>query len=271
MLISLPLDFLQKKVKIHDKDVVLNKYEFELSNCVQNINPNLDIIGYDNIKDKLKSIIINPLVDKDKISNGVIFYGPPGTGKTTFSEFISKQTKIPLIKFDISYIENKYYGESSKYLKALFTLAVKLKPVIIFIDEIDGFCSSRNEYDQHHVNSLKTQFLSYYDETIKHNDVICIGATNRIDIIDKAVKRRMRLHIKIDLPNKETIIKLFEHFLKNKDLLEIIMKDYISYIIDSKFSCSDIEQLCNHINLLEKYNNLEYTEFLKNAFEDFNE
>lgn len=198
----------------------LNKYEISILNDIvdtDDINESFnDIIGHEVIKDDMRTVIIDPLNENIDIElpNGVIFYGPPGTGKSMFARCIAKETKSTFINFSLSNVENKMYGESTKYLKAVFTLADKLSPCIIFIDELDGFGSSRNNMDQHHINSLKTQFLTHVDGLIKKNSkIICIGATNRLDIIDKAVKRRMRKHILLPLPDEIEIKKLFEKHL----------------------------------------------------------
>jgi SpoVK/Ycf46/Vps4 family AAA+-type ATPase len=148
--------------------------------------------------------------------NGIILYGQPGTGKTMFAKAIAKSISCPFINFSIHTIENKMFGESAKILKGLFTLAQKLKPCVIFIDELDGFFSHRNSLDQSFVNGLKTQMLQHLDGIDERDpEVVIIGATNVIDSIDKAIKRRMRLHLKVELPDKKTRKLMFEHHLQN--------------------------------------------------------
>ena len=203
-----------------NKSIPLNKYEISILDDVvksEDITETFkDIIGHEDTKEDMKTVIVDPINEKVDLDlpNGVIFYGPPGTGKSMFARCIAKETNSSFINFSLSRIENKMYGESTKYLNAVFTLAHKLNPCIIFIDELDGFGSSRNSLDQHHINSLKTQFLTHVDGLIKKSSkIICIGATNRIDIIDKAVKRRMRKHILLSPPSIEEIKMLFEKHL----------------------------------------------------------
>lgn len=241
-------------IKSLNKKVLLNKYEQSLlDNVTYPIENYVDeIVGYDDIKKKLDDIIIKPLLDNsDILPNGVIFYGPPGNGKTLFAKYILNKAKISFINFDIANIENKYYGESSKYMKAVFTLANKMEPCIIFIDELDGICGERSSIDQFHVNSMKTQLLKYMDGFDKSKKIICIGATNKLDIIDSAILRRMRVNIKFDLPDLRAIENMFKFYIKDDNILSII-EDYKTCI---GLSCSDIHEVCKQLILRYKYTN----------------
>lgn len=230
----------------------LNKYEISILDDVVDTNDILetfdDIIGHEDTKEDMKTVIVEPLNEKVDIDlpNGVIFYGPPGTGKSMFARCIAKETNSTFINFSLANVENKMYGESTKYLKAVFTLADKLSPCIIFIDELDGFGSCRNSMDQHHINSLKTQFLTHVDGLIKKSSkIICIGATNRIDIIDRAVKRRMRKHILLSPPSNDEIKILFNKHLG--DLGCNITDEMIEQC--EGLSGSDIYELSKNIKL----------------------
>jgi len=206
-----------------------------------------EIVGLEKTKRMIKSVLIkplkNPVKDNDllKPPNGIILYGEPGTGKTMLAKAIAKESNCNFLNFNTSLIENKLVGESSKMLDALFSLAHKLKPCIVFMDEIDGFCSERNSLDQSFVNSLKTQMLEYLDGIDeKDSQVIFIGATNRLHSIDKAFRRRLRLHINIPLPEKEDIEQLL---LKHVSTLNPTELESISEQC-SGFSGSDIYELC---------------------------
>lgn len=255
----LPVDFLIPAI---GKKMKLNKYEQIISeDIVKKTGYSMDnIIGHDKIKDDIIQTIIKPLNDNfNKLPNGIILHGDPGTGKTLLAKCISDSVKANFIQFNVSNIENKYYGESSKYLAALFTLAKKIEPCIIFIDEIDGFCGERNPMEQFHINSIKTQFLSLIDGLdAKNGDtkIICIGATNKIQYIDKAVKRRMRKHIHLRLPTKENIKSLFEMYLP-EDVMTHVDNDIIDLAIG--LSGSDIYELSKDIELNVKYNNTDAT------------
>ena len=121
------------------------------------------------------------------VPNGVILYGPPGNGKTMFAKAMAYESKCNFINLCPSTFESQYHGESIKLLKGCFDLASKLKPCIIFLDELDGFLSQRNDFDQSHVNSIKTMFLSLMDGfNTRSEQVLVIGATNRLKSLDKA-------------------------------------------------------------------------------------
>ena len=252
------LDYLESKL---NKKINLNMYEKTLLNSIihsKDINISLDDIGgHDDIKCKLKKLLFKPLEmynDKNGIlfspPNGIILYGEPGTGKTMFAKAIAKKMNGIFISCDPTCFENKYYGESSKIIKSLFSLANKINPCIIFIDEIDGILGSRNDLDQSFVNETKTIFLSEMDGIIsKSPNVLCIGATNRLYSIDKAVKRRMRLHIEVPLPDQNSREKILNlHLSKYKIDLSQILKD------TDGFSGSDLFELCK-LSALESLSN----------------
>ena len=157
-----------------------------------------------------------------------------------------QKLKINFIIFEQSFIEQKMYGESAKIVKAVFSLANKLKPCVIFIDEIDGMFGQRTTFDQSFVTGLKTQILNQMDGFVSHDpNVIFIGATNRLTSLDPALLRRMRTHIHIPLPSKEERIKMFQYYTKSDD-------DYTDISEQTEgYSGSDIYELCK----LSYYNN----------------
>ena len=228
--------------KVIAQDII---FKDNLSHDLSNIG------GYSQLKQLLKKNVIHPYNSKSKyLQNGIIFYGPPGTGKTFISKCLAKELNCYFINFNAASIEDKMFGESAKLLKALFSLCEKLENCVVFIDEIDGFCGKRSTYDQHINNSLKTQFLSYIDGIHSYNtNLLFIGATNRLDIIDDAFKRRLRLHIKVDNPTQQDIQAIFttcaqKHKLniENLDLNEVC-----NSVVE--FSCSDINDLCAFMKL----------------------
>lgn len=174
---------------------------------------------------------------------GVLLYGLPGTGKTMLAQALANEAQVPLICFNISNIENKLLGESNKTVQGLFTLAHKLKPCMLFIDEIDCICGLRNMIDQSHVNTMKSVLLTHMDGISSENGITFIGATNRMEAIDPAFKRRIPIHVEIPLPDVETI----QYMLRSSiDLDDKTIED-ISMICLG-LSCSDIKQLCHLVS-----------------------
>tara|TARA_B100001094_G_scaffold331814_1_gene401468 strand:+ start:14112 stop:15068 length:957 start_codon:yes stop_codon:yes gene_type:complete len=248
-----------------NKNLLSNHEQTHLHNIISPDDINVsfnDIKGYQNVKDEIHQSIIKPLEDKSiyeeqsllKPPNGIILYGPPGTGKTMFAKAIAKHLDGVFLNFTINTIENKMYGESSKILNGLFTFCDKIKPCVVFIDEIDGFFGERNILDQSFVTGLKTQMLTLLDGINERDpQILFIGATNKLQNIDKALKRRMRLHIKIDLPDEETREEIFKLHLKDFDLNFKNLAEK-----SNSFSGSDIHEVCKKAahNTIIKYQEL---------------
>ena len=252
----------------------INRYEKNIFNDVinpKNISVNLNDIICDQlirsnilfVLDSLKNKVPRniPLLD---IPNGVILYGPPGTGKTMLAKSIAKECNMPFINVSYSSIENKFFGESPKILKAYFTLADKLKPCILFFDEIDGFLSKRNALDQSPVNGLKTLFLTLMDGLISRDStVLAIGATNRIDQLDPAVKRRMSNHIYMDLPDIQQIQKYIHFLLPNEHFDNCLFKSL------SGMSYSNIKELLKYCAKQRYLNNKHLEKWNVNEITDY--
>ena len=235
-----------------DFKIPLNKYEKCVSQdliIAKNLDTNLkDVICPINVKDDIKFILdaLKNKIPKNikllDIPNGILFHGPPGTGKTMLAKAIAKESNIHFLNMNISTVENKFYGESPKILKAYFTLAEKLKPCIIFIDEMDGLFSVRNALDQSNVNSLKTLFLTLMDGLkARSKTIFVIGATNRLDQLDFAVKRRLSNFIEFHNPSQEDISKYLSNFITLEDYSNVSEK-----IFQSSLSFSNIHELLKY-------------------------
>ena len=134
---------------------------------------------------------------------GVLMYGPPGCGKTMLAKATAREAAARFINLDIASLTDKWYGESQKLAGAVFTLARKIQPCIIFIDEIDSLLRVRTQQDHEATAMIKAQFMQLWDGlSTDTNSVVVIGATNRPKDVDTAILRRMPLTFKLGLPDR---------------------------------------------------------------------
>ncbi|NLX49486.1 MAG: proteasome-activating nucleotidase [Methanospirillum sp.] len=134
---------------------------------------------------------------------GVLLYGPPGTGKTLLAKAVAHETEAHFLRVVGSELVQKYIGEGARLVRELFELAQKKSPSIIFIDEIDAIGASRTETNtsgDREVHRTLMQLLAEMDGFENRGDVRIIGATNRIDILDKALLRPGRFDRIIEIP-----------------------------------------------------------------------
>ena len=130
-----------------------------------------DIGGLDFEKKRLRELVILPFARPELFSRGkllrppkgVLLYGPPGTGKTMLAKAIAKETKAVFLNISLSTLQDKWFGESQKLVRAVFTLARKLQPAIIFIDEIDAFLRERSDSEYEGTINMKSEFMSLWD------------------------------------------------------------------------------------------------------------
>ena len=148
---------------------------------------------------------------------GVLLYGPPGTGKTLLAKAAAHETNASFIRVVASELVQKYIGEGARMVRELFALAREKAPAIVFIDEIDAIGASRSadaySAGDHEVSRTLMQLLAELDGFNARGNVKIIAATNRIDVLDKALLRPGRFDriIEFPLPTKEereTIISI---------------------------------------------------------------
>ena len=136
---------------------------------------------------------------------GVLLYGPPGTGKTLLAKAVANESNAYFIAINGPEIMSKWYGESERKLREIFEEAKKNAPAIIFIDEIDAIAPKRGEVVGEVEKRVVSQLLTLMDGLQSRGNIIVIGATNRPDAIDPALRRPGRFDREIELvvPNKE--------------------------------------------------------------------
>ncbi len=136
---------------------------------------------------------------------GVLLYGPPGTGKTLIAKAVANEVDAHFISISGPEIMSKYYGESEQRLREIFEEAKENAPSIIFIDEIDSIAPKREEVTGEVERRVVAQLLALMDGLEARGQVIVIGATNRPDAIDPALRRpgRFDREIEIGVPDRE--------------------------------------------------------------------
>lgn len=215
-----------ERLRIDPVKATLNEYELVVASHL--IDPeSIDISwnnigGLDSIIDDIKTEVILPMRMPNIFSlnhrppTGVLLHGPPGCGKTMLAKATAREAGARFINLEVAMLTDKWYGESQKLAKAVFTLAKKIQPCIIFIDEIDSFLRSRNSHDHEATAMVKAQFMTLWDglETDTDCQVIIMGATNRPRDVDRAILRRMPAMYSISSPNAS----------KRKDILEAMIE-----------------------------------------------
>ncbi len=136
---------------------------------------------------------------------GVLLHGPPGTGKTLIAKAVANETAANFYSISGPEIMSKYYGESERQLREIFEEARKSAPSIIFIDEIDSIAPKREETHGEVERRVVAQLLALMDGLEARGQVVVIGATNRVNALDPALRRpgRFDREIEIGIPDRD--------------------------------------------------------------------
>ncbi|MCR4829608.1 MAG: ATP-dependent zinc metalloprotease FtsH [Bacteroidales bacterium] len=189
-----------------------------------------------------------------KIPKGVLLVGPPGTGKTLLAKAVAGEANVPFFSMSGSDFVEMFVGVGASRVRDLFEEAKKKAPCIIFIDEIDAVGRARgrggiNSNDERE-NTLN-QLLTEMDGFGTNNGVIVMAATNRADVLDKALLRAGRFdrQIYVELPDIDERKAIFEVHMRNLKLAEDVDKDFLSKQTPG-FSGADIANVCNEAALV---------------------
>lgn len=178
----------------------------------------------------------------DKIP-GCLLYGPPGTGKTMLAKAVAKESGANMLEISGATINDKWVGESEKLIRAVFTLAKKLSPCVVFIDEADSLLANRSMFSsrpshREHIN----QFLKEWDGMEETNAFIMV-ATNRPFDLDDAVLRRLPRKLLVDLPLREDRAAILKLLLRDETLDDSVsIEEYAERT--PYYSGSDLKNVC---------------------------
>ncbi|KAJ1979488.1 putative 26S proteasome subunit yta6 [Dimargaris verticillata] len=171
-----------------------------------------DIAGLSQAKQLLQESAIYPLLRPDLFTGirsppkGILLFGPPGTGKTILAQATAHEARCTFFNISASSLISRYVGDSEKLVRTLFTLARELAPAVIFVDEVDSILTERSATEHDASRRLKTEFLLHFDGVLSSNQdsegyVMVMGATNRPEELDDAIRRRFTRRILISLPD----------------------------------------------------------------------
>eukprot|EP00252_Welwitschia_mirabilis_P021049 TRINITY_DN528_c0_g1_i2.p1 TRINITY_DN528_c0_g1~~TRINITY_DN528_c0_g1_i2.p1 ORF type:complete len:1254 (-),score=321.29 TRINITY_DN528_c0_g1_i2:470-4231(-) len=241
------------------KDVVTeNEFEKRLLADVippSDIGVTFDDIGaLENVKDTLKELVMLPLQRPElfckgqltKPCKGILLFGPPGTGKTMLAKAVATEAGANFINISMSSITSKWFGEGEKYVKAVFSLASKISPSVIFVDEVDSMLGRRENPGEHEaMRKMKNEFMVNWDglRTKDRERILVLAATNRPFDLDEAVIRRLPRRLMVNLPDAPNRAKILKVILAKEELAPDVDLDIVSNMTEG-YSGSDLKNLC---------------------------
>jgi len=222
-----------------------------------------DIGGMKDVIEKVREMIELPLKYPELFERlgieppkGVLLYGPPGTGKTLLAKAVANEADANFFSINGPEIMSKYYGESEENLRRIFEQAKENAPSIIFIDEIDAIAPKRDEVTGETERRVVAQLLTLMDGLEERGRVIVIGATNRPDALDPALRRpgRFDREIEVRVPDKEGRKEILQIHTRNMPLAEDVDLDKLAEMTHG-FVGADLAALCREaaMNALRRY------------------
>ncbi|GMI99642.1 hypothetical protein like AT4G28000 [Hibiscus trionum] len=211
-----------------------------------------DIGAMDDIKESLQELVMLPLRRPDlfkggllKPCRGILLFGPPGTGKTMLAKAIANEAGASFINVSMSTITSKWFGEDEKNVRALFTLAAKVAPTIIFVDEVDSMLGQRTRVGEHEaMRKIKNEFMTHWDGLLTKagQQILVLAATNRPFDLDEAIIRRFERRIMVGLPSVESREMILRTLLAKEKVEDLDYKELAT--MTEGYSGSDLKNLC---------------------------
>jgi transitional endoplasmic reticulum ATPase len=214
-----------------------------------------DVGGLDSLKEEVREAVEWPMTHSNAFAyadvaapKGILMHGPPGTGKTLIAKAVANTTESNFISIKGPELLSKWVGESEKGIREVFRKARQAAPCIIFLDEIDSLAPSRGSggSDSNVTERVVSQILTELDGLEELHNVVVIGATNRLDIVDSALLRpgRFDMIIEIPLPDKKGSENIFKIHTKKKPLAADL--DFTKLVdLTEGYSGAEIESICN--------------------------
>lgn len=219
-----------------------------------------DIGGLENQIQEIRETVELPLIKKDSFDKigvepprGVLLHGPPGTGKTLLARAVAHETDSAFIKLVGPELVHKYIGEGSRIVREMFDFAREKSPSIVFIDEIDAIASERrggSTSGDREVQRTMMQLLGILDGFEPRGDVKILAATNRPDILDRALLRPGRFDrlIEFPVPSKKERKPIFQIHTRGMPLAENVDINHIASRTDGATG-ADIKAICTEAGM----------------------
>ncbi|KAF2312211.1 hypothetical protein GH714_028545 [Hevea brasiliensis] len=211
-----------------------------------------DIGALDEIKESLQELVMLPLRRPDlfkggllKPCRGILLFGPPGTGKTMLAKAIANEAGASFINVSMSTITSKWFGEDEKNVRALFSLAAKVSPTIIFVDEVDSMLGQRTRVGEHEaMRKIKNEFMTHWDGLLTKpgERILVLAATNRPFDLDEAIIRRFERRIMVGLPSIDSREMILRTLLAKEKTEDLDFKELAT--MTEGYSGSDLKNLC---------------------------
>ncbi|KAK8587246.1 hypothetical protein V6N13_086240 [Hibiscus sabdariffa] len=211
-----------------------------------------DIGALNETKESLQELVMLPLRRPDlfnggllKPCRGILLFGPPGTGKTMLAKAIANEAGASFINVSMSTITSKWFGEDEKNVRALFTLAAKVSPTIIFVDEVDSMLGQRTRVGEHEaMRKIKNEFMTHWDGLLTKagERILVLAATNRPFDLDEAIIRRFERRIMVGLPSIESREMVLRTLLAKEKVENLDFKELAT--MTEGYSGSDLKNLC---------------------------
>jgi len=219
-----------------------------------------DIGGIEEQMEEVRETVELPLKSPEMFADvgidppsGVLLHGPPGTGKTMLAKAVANQTDATFIKMAGSELVHKFIGEGSKLVRDLFELARNEEPAVVFIDEIDAIAAKRTDSKTSgdaEVQRTMMQLLSEMDGFDERGEIRIIAATNRFDMLDRAILRPGRFDrlIEVPKPDYEGRVQIFKIHTRNMNVADDVEFEKLAGDIDEA-SGADVKAICTEAGM----------------------
>jgi len=274
-----------RETKIEIEDKVISREDLTMGKRVMYD----DIGGLTDEIQKVREMVELPLRHPELFNRlgieppkGVLLYGPPGTGKTLLAKAVANETNAHFINLSGPEIMSKFYGQSEENLRNVFKEAQEKAPSIIFIDELDSIAPKRGETQGDVERRVVAQLLSLMDGLDPRGNVVVIGATNRQNALDPALRRpgRFDREIELGVPDKKGRLEILQIHTRGMPLAEDVDLNYYAskthgfvgadlQMIGKEAAMKTLRRILPNLKLEEEETPLEVLESLTVTKEDF--